>query len=112
MANYNIDDLTAIGSLSDSDLIEVLSGGVNYKGTVGQLKTALGAGITDWDLSTNAFVSGSKQGQRYYGVALTTPTTLLDRTGSLVSNGVIATSLVDNASTSDPTEWALQYTII
>ena len=111
MANYNIDDLGAIPSLSDADLIEVFSGGINYKGTVLQFKTALGVGVTDWNLSTNLFPSGSVKGQRYYGISGPT-TTLLDRTGITISTGVIATSLLNNASTTDPLEWALQYTII
>ena len=110
MANYNIDDLTAIGSLSDSDLIEVLSGGVNFKGTVGQLKTALGTGLTDWSMDTNAFPSGSKKGQRYYGV-ITVSTTLLDTSGNPLPSKIIATALQDSASTSNPSQWAFTYTI-
>lgn len=66
-------------------------------------------GITDWDMTTNSFPSGSKKGQRYYG---TGATTLVDRNGDPIPNGVIATSLTDSASTSDPNDWALQYTII
>jgi hypothetical protein len=110
MANYNIDDLGAIGSLSDSDLIEVLSGGVNYKGTVSQLKVALAVGlITSWNKATNFFPSGSRQWQMYYG---TGATTRVDRSGNtLTSDPIVAIALVENASTTDPTQWALLYTI-
>ena len=111
MANYNIDDLSAISSLDDADLIEVQSGGINYKGTIAQFKAALGAGIIDWDMSTNLFPSGSVRGQEFNGINGPT-TTLFDRNGDPIPNGVIAKSLENNASISDPTKWALMYTII
>lgn len=68
--------------------------------------------LTDWDLSTNLFPLGATKGQRFYGVAQSTPTTLEDRNGDLIPNGVIATALITGASTIDPAQWALQYTII
>lgn len=96
MANYNIDDLSAISALADADLIEVLSGGVNYKGTVAQFKTALGAGIIDWDLSTNAYPSGGKKGQTYNGKKLSTATTLTDSAGNILPDQVVGIALQDN----------------
>lgn len=68
--------------------------------------------LIDWDLSTNLFPLGAAKGQRFYGVAQSTPTTLEDRNGDLIPNGVIATALITGASTIDPAQWALQYTII
>ena len=99
MANYNISDLSAISALADTDLIEVLSGGVNYKGTVAQFKAALGAGLIDWNMSTNAFPTGGKKGQEYYGIELTTRTTLTDTTGALLPSKVLAKALQDNPTT-------------
>src|SRR6187549_3596618 len=105
MANFNIDDLDPIASLADGDLIEILSGGVNYKGTVAQLKAAFGVGLTDWNMDTNLFPSGSVKGQKYYGV-ITTSTTLVDTAGNALPSKIISISLQNNASTSNPAQWA------
>jgi len=95
MANYNINNLSPIANLNDSDLIEIQSGGINYKGTFAQLKNALGVGIIDWDMSTNAFPTGGSKGQEYYGTELSTRTTLTDSAGNLLPSKVIAKALKD-----------------
>lgn len=97
-------DVATSGSLNSGDLVFIIRSGSAKLVNVNVIN-----GITDWDMTTNLFPSGSKKGQRYYGTGVTT---LVDRNGDVIPSGVIATSLVDNASTSDPTNWALQYTII
>ena len=99
MANYNIPDLDPIVSLDDSAEIEIFSGGVNWRGSLGQLKASLGAGLIDWNMSTNAFPTGGKKGQEYYGTELTTRTTLTDTTGALLPSKVLAKALQDNPTT-------------
>lgn len=109
MANYNISDLSAIPSISDSDLIEVLSGGINYKGTIAQLKTALGilgsgaiiALQSPVSLATQ-FPANSKRGY-LYPVSVGGKTAQGDG-GPIVVNALIL-SLVDNASTSSNLDW-------
>ena len=44
MANFNINDLTAIGTIADADLFEVEQVGINLKATGAQIKTYL-----QWD---------------------------------------------------------------
>jgi hypothetical protein len=66
--------------------------------------------LTNWNMDSNAFPSGSKKGQRYYGV-ITTSTTLLDRSGNPLPSNIFLTSLQDNASTSNVNQWAIEYTI-
>ena len=67
--------------------------------------------LTDWDMSTNLFPSSSVRGQKYYGINGPT-SSRVDRLGSIIPNGVFLTSLLNNASTTDPTQWAIEYTII
>lgn len=67
--------------------------------------------LLDWDMDTNLFPENSKRGQDYYGV-ITTSSTLEDRSGNLLPSGTIAKALINNASTSDPNDWAFTYTII
>lgn len=104
-----ISQLPTATTLDGTEYLEIVQSGVSKK----VLKSILvvGSALTDWDMSTNLFSSGSVRGQRYYGINGPT-TTLLDRLGSVIPNGVIATSLEDNASTTDPTKWAIEYTII
>jgi hypothetical protein len=66
--------------------------------------------LTDWNMDTNAFPSGSVKGQRYYGV-ITTSCTLLDVSGNPLPSKIFATALQDSASTSNPAHWAFTYTI-
>lgn len=68
-------------------------------------------GITDWDMDTNLFPSSSKKGQRYFGI-ITTSSTLVDNQSppQPLPSRIIATSLQDNASTSNPAHWAFQTT--
>jgi len=66
--------------------------------------------LTDWNMDSNLFPSGSKKGQRYYGV-ITSSTTLLDRSGNPLPSNIFLTSLQDNASTSNVNQWAIEYTI-
>lgn len=97
-------DVATSVSLNSGDLIFVIRSGSAKLVNVNTLN-----GLTDWDMTTNLFPSNSKKGQRYYGTGVTT---LVDRNGNVIPSGVIATSLADNASTSNPNDWALQYTII
>jgi hypothetical protein len=69
------------------------------------------ATLTNWNMSLNLFPSGSTRGKRYYGINGPT-STLFDRLGSIIPNGVFITSLVDSASTTVATDWAIEYTII
>ncbi len=66
--------------------------------------------LTDWSMDTNAFPSGSKKGQRYYGI-ITTSTSLLDASGNALPSKIIITALQDNASTSNVNQWAITYTV-
>lgn len=70
-----------------------------------------GVSLTDWDMSENEFPASSLKGQEFNGINGPT-STLLDRNGNAIPNGVILKSLVNNASTTNPTEWAILYTII
>lgn len=74
--------------------------------------TALNQGdlLPDWDMSTNLFPANSAKGVPYFGINGPT-NTLLDRAGNRIPNGAIATPLQDGASQTDPTQWALEYTI-
>lgn len=67
-------------------------------------------GVTEWDMSLDVFPSNSQAGQDYNGVNGPT-TTLLDANGDTIPDKVLLKSLVDGASTSDPSEWAITYTI-
>lgn len=52
--------------------------------------------ITNWDMSTNAWPTGGLKGQTYYGIELTTRTTLTDSAGNLLPSKVIAKALIDS----------------
>ena len=52
--------------------------------------------IKAWNMSTNAFPTGGKNGQEYYGTELTTRTTLTDSAGNILPSKVIAKALQDN----------------
>jgi len=94
-----------------TEIMAVVQGGASKRLTLQQVISALVPTISNWDMSTDAFPSNSKSGQEYYGINGPTAT-LLDRTGSPISDGVLLKSLQANASTSDPTQWAITYTII
>jgi len=66
--------------------------------------------LTDWNMDSNLFPSGSVKGQLYYGI-ITTSTTLLDASGNALPSKIFLRSLQNNASTSDVTQWAITYTI-
>lgn len=53
-------------------------------------------GIIVWDMTTNAFPTGGKSGQEYYG---TGATTLTDASGNTLPLRVIAKALQDNPTT-------------
>lgn len=52
--------------------------------------------LTEWDMSTNAFPVGCLKGETYYGVELSTRTTLTDSAGNLLPSKVMAKALVDS----------------
>lgn len=104
-----ISQLPTAATLDGTEYLEIVQSGVSKK--VASSNLGGGSSLTDWDMSTNLFSSGSLRGQRYYGINGPT-TTLFDRLGSVIPNGVFATSLEDNASTTDPTKWAIEYTVI
>ena len=54
-------------------------------------------GIIAWDMTTNAFPTGGKSGQEYYG---TGATTLQDSAGNTLPLKVIAKALQDNPTLS------------
>jgi len=97
-------DLSA--NVSDSENIVINLNGETINITISDTASLL----IDWDMDTNLFPANSKRGQDYYGV-ITTSSTLEDRNGNLLPSGVIAKALVNNASTSDPNDWAFTYTI-
>ena len=109
MANFNISDLDPVPLIDDSILIELLYLGVNYRGTIGELKTAFGipsSGVTislqpPVSLATQ-FPANSKRGY-LYPVSVAGMTAQGDG-GVIVVNALIL-SLVDNASTSSNTDW-------
>lgn len=74
--------------------------------------TALNQGdlFPNWDMSTNLFPANSIKGVANFGINGPT-TTLHDRAGNSIPDGVVATPLLDNASQTDATQWALSYTI-
>jgi len=105
-----ITELPAASTITGTELIEAVQGGVNVKVIVSAISGGGGTSITAWDKTTNLFPSGSNQWQIYYG---TGATTRVDRSGNtLPSDPIIAISLVNNASTTDPTEWAFIYTLV
>lgn len=68
-------------------------------------------GFTEWDMLSESFPSNSEKGQKFYGV--NGPTlTLLDRRGNTIPDSVWLTSLIKNASTTNPLDWSIQYTIV
>jgi len=97
-------DLSA--NVSDSEDIVINLNGETINITISDTASLL----IDWDMDTNLFPANSKKGQDYYGV-ITVSSTLVDRSGQSLPSGVIAKALVNNASTSDPNDWAFTYTI-
>lgn len=95
-------------AVSDSENITINLEGEVINITINESGQAL---LTDWDMDTNLFPANSRKGQDYYGI-ITTSSTLVDRNGNPLPSGVIAKALVNNASTSDPNDWAFTYTII
>jgi hypothetical protein len=72
-----------------------------------------GSFIPNWDMSTNLMPSGSLRGDKWYGIngPTTTITVLIDGVPQVIPNGTMAESLIDNASTTDTTQWAFTTTM-
>ena len=108
--NKKITELDSAAPLDGSENVELVQLGGNVKISVSALKAFLASdNLLSWNMDTNLFPAGSLKGQRYYGTKTTS--TLVDINGDPLPNKVIATSLVDGASTTDPAEWAFTYTI-
>lgn len=84
---------------------------ININGeTINITISSPGSSLENWDMSTDLFPSGSTKGKEYYGINGPT-STLLDCNGDVIPDGVILKSIVSNASTTNPAEWAILYTI-
>jgi hypothetical protein len=71
-----------------------------------------GSFIPNWDMSTNQMPAGSLRGDKWYGInGPGTLTVLIDGFPQLIPNGTIATSLIDNASTTDTSQWSFTVTM-
>lgn len=105
-----ITQLPVASTLDGSEQFEVVQGGTSKQTTAAAIASTSSPSLTDWDMSTEEFPSNSVRGKRYYGVNGPTDS-LVDRAGGLIPNSVFLTSLVNNASTTDPTDWAIEYTI-
>ena len=71
-----------------------------------------GSFIPNWDMSTNAMPAGSLRGDKWYGInGPSALTTIVDGIPQTIPNNTVATSLIDNASTSDTSQWSFTQTM-
>src|SRR5690348_16545145 len=85
-----VNPLPDINKVTDTDMNEI-------KDVVNENATTIT--IIPWNMSTNAFPTGGKNGQEYYGTELSTRTTLVDSAGNVLPSKVIAKALQDNPTT-------------
>ncbi len=108
MATITYSDKVGLVTNPAADINKVTDADMN------EIKTVVNTNATTitiiaWDMSTNVFPIGGKNGQVYYGTEFTTRTTLTDTNGDLLPSKVMATALQDNPTAN--THFLFQYVI-